>query len=305
MKIQGKLTSLSLLFGLVPLTIAAVAAYLTASGALTQGTEERLSAIRDAKQQQIELYFEQIHDQVMTLSNSTMMTGAMNEFGWAFKNYLRQTEIDEAGIARASAGLRDYYADYFGKRYLEETGQAADVERIFPREDITLALQGAYISDNPNPLGEKENFDAAEDDSTYASVHRRYHPIVRQYLREFGYYDIFLVDDETGHIVYSVFKELDYATSLLNGPYKDTNFAEVFRKAAASNDPNAVFLEDFAHYGPSYEAPASFIASPVFNNGERIGVLIFQMPIDRITAVLSQETGMGETGEVYLVGSDA
>ena len=304
MKIQGKLTSLSLLFGLVPLAIAAVGAYLMASGALTHGAEERLSAIRDAKQQQIELYFEQIHDQVLTLSNSAMISGAMKEFDWAFDNYLRQTDIEADDIARSNTGLRDYYANHFGKRYQEKTGNAADVARIFPGEAVTQALQAAYISNNPNPLGEKENLDAASDESTYASVHGRYHPIIRQYLREFGYYDIFLVDDETGHIVYSVFKELDYATSLLTGPYKDTNFADVFRKAAASNDPDAVFLEDFAHYGPSYEDPASFIASPVFYNGEKLGVLIFQMPIDRITAVLSQKTGMGETGEVYLVGSD-
>jgi methyl-accepting chemotaxis protein len=42
---------------------------------------------------------------------------------------------------------------------------------------------------------------------------------VRNYLEKFGYYDIFLVDPETGDIVYSVFKELDYSTSLIDGPY--------------------------------------------------------------------------------------
>jgi methyl-accepting chemotaxis protein len=302
MKIQGKLTGLSLVIGLVPLLIAAVAAYLTAAASMTEGADNRLSAIRDAKKQQIELYFDQIHDQVLTLSGGVTAREAMNEFAWAFETYREQNNQGEAPAGHDA--LRRYYTDAFGAKYREETGSAADIDAIFPRGPAVQALQAAYIANNPNPLGQKENLDFADDGSPYALIHARYHPVFRQFLREFGYYDIFLVDDESGHIVYSVFKELDFATSLLTGPYKDTNFAEVFRKAAQSNDPNAVFLEDFAHYGPSYEAPASFIASPVFNNGQRIGVLIFQMPIDRISNVLSQKTGMGETGEVYLVGAD-
>ena len=304
MKIQGKLTTLSLLSGLIPLVIAAVAAYLTASSAMTEGAEDRLSSIRDAKKQQIELYFEQIHDQVRTFSNSTMIQEAMKTFAGGFDNYLAQTEIEEDGLDNHRATLTDYYTNSFGAKYQKDTANPVDIQRLLPVAPNELALQAAYISANPHPLGAKENLDTVDNGSAYSTAHARFHPVIRQYLREFGYYDIFLINNETGNIVYSVFKELDYATSLLTGPYKDTNFARVFRKAAESTDPNAVFLEDFEHYTPSYEAPASFIASPVFHQGENIGVLVFQMPVDRITEVLSQASGMGDSGEVYLVGED-
>ena len=36
---------------------------------------------------------------------------------------------------------------------------------------------------------------------------------VKQYLEKFGYYDIFLVDNQ-GNVVYSVYKEVDFATNL-------------------------------------------------------------------------------------------
>ena len=304
MKILGKLTTLSLLSGLVPLIIAAVAAYLSASSAMTDGAEARLSSIRDAKKQQIELYFEQIHDQVLTLSNSTMIEEAMQTFAWGFDNYLAQTELDDEALGRNRSSLVNYYSNSFGSKYQKDTSNPVEIQRILPVAPTEVALQAAYIADNPHPLGAKENLDAVDDDTAYATAHAKFHPVIRQYLREFGYYDIFLVNIKTGNIVYSVFKELDYATSLLTGPYKDTNFARVFRRAAESDDPNAVFIEDFERYTPSYEAPASFIASPVFRQGEKIGVLIFQMPVDRITAVLSQESGMRETGVVYLLGND-
>jgi len=126
---------------------------------------------------------------------------------------------------------------------------------------------------------------------------------MRTFLEKFGYYDIFLVDIDSGDIVYSVFKELDYSTSLIDGPYADTNFGQVFRDAAKLNKGQVTFV-DFAQYRPSYEAPASFIASPIFEGDERTGVLIFQLPLDRITNVMSERAGLGETGETYLVGQD-
>ena len=77
MRITAKLTALSMVFGLMPLIAAAVAAYLSASDALRDGSNALLSSIRDAKKQEIELYFEQIRDQVLTLSESTMIQDAM------------------------------------------------------------------------------------------------------------------------------------------------------------------------------------------------------------------------------------
>jgi hypothetical protein len=106
-----------------------------------------------------------------------------------------------------------------------------------------------------------------------------------------------------------VFKEVDYATSLLTGPYKDTNFAEVFKAASEADDKDFTRLVDFAPYYPSYNAPASFIASPIFDGDKKIGVLVFQMPIDRINDIMTSKhnwknIGLGETGETYIVGDD-
>lgn len=123
-------------------------------------------------------------------------------------------------------------------------------------------------------------------------------------MEEFGYYDIFIVEPNTGHIVYSVFKELDYATSLLDGPYKETNFARVFREALDNGSKGSTHIVDFEAYTPSYEAPASFTSSPIYNGNKMVGVLIFQMPVDNINAIMQEKAGMGQTGDTYLIGSD-
>lgn len=68
-------------------------------------------------------------------------------------------------------------------------------------------------------------------------------------------------------------------------------------------------LDDFALNYPSYEALAAFAASPIFDGNKKIGVLIFQFPIDAINTVMTSggqwaNQGLGKTGETYLFGKN-
>lgn len=164
-------------------------------------------------------------------------------------------------------------------------------------------LQDIYITQNPNPIGQKENLDSGKDGSLYSQVHGEYHIWFRQFLRDRGYYDIFLVSN-SGDLIYSVFKEKDYATNLNTGQYKETDLANAFR-LAKEKKPGAVSFFDFAPYAPSQDAPASFISSAVPDGkGGIAGVLIFQMPIDRINNSVNSLSGLGETGQTYVIGQD-
>ncbi len=165
-------------------------------------------------------------------------------------------------------------------------------------------LQRLYINDNPHPTGSKDNLDAASDGSSYSIDHGRYHPWFREFLRERGYYDIFLFDLD-GNLIYTVFKELDYATNLETGKYRKTDLGNAFRAARDSSTSGFQSFFDFRPYAPSHGAPASFISTPVVDEeGRAIGVLTFQMPIDRLNAVVQQTAGLGESGQTYLVGDD-
>ena len=61
---------------------------------------------------------------------------------------------------------------------------------------------------------------------------------------------------------------------------------------------------DFKPYLPSYEAPVGFLASPIYDGSEKIGVAVFQFPIDTLNIIMGERNGMGQTGETYLVGPD-
>ncbi len=179
----------------------------------------------------------------------------------------------------------------------------SDAWRMIPG-NTTAILQRLYIEDNPHPTGQKENLDAANDGSVYSDNHAAYHPWFRHFLRERGYYDIFLFDLD-GNLVYTVFKELDYATNLNRDQWKDTDLGNAFRAALDNPEAGKLSFFDFKPYEPSHGAPASFISTPIFDaGGQLLGVLVFQMPIDRLNAVMGVTAGLGETGESLLVGGD-
>jgi len=165
-------------------------------------------------------------------------------------------------------------------------------------------LQKLYIAENSHPLGEKHLLTDAGDGSDWSQAHSTYHPHFREFLELKGYYDIFLIRPD-GELVYSVFKEADFATNLTKGKWADTDLGRVFSDTMALSSPKDIAFTDFSPYAPSADAPASFIAHQVrTESGELLGVIAFQMPISRINSIMNVSVGMGETGETYIVGQN-
>lgn len=161
-------------------------------------------------------------------------------------------------------------------------------------------LRVAYIFSNPNAVGSKDNFDYAEGPEDYHQAHREYHPVYRDILYARSYYDIFFFDLR-GNLIYSVYKELDYATNFAangTGEWKDSGLGEAFE--AAMRNPNQINVIDWKPYGPSYGALASFLSTGIKKNGALIGVFCTQMPPEskRITiAEMEPKLNAAETAQ--------
>ena len=76
------------------------------------------------------------------------------------------------------------------------------VEDYLPYTPAAIQLQYLYIVKNPNPQGQRDQLLNAKDGSDYSSVHEKYHPAFDNIIKKFGYYDLYLIDYDTGRIVY-------------------------------------------------------------------------------------------------------
>lgn len=113
-----------------------------------------------------------------------------------------------------------------------------------------------------------------------------------------GYSDLYLVTTD-GTIIYSAYKEMDFETNLLNGPYAKTNFSSLIRQTLISKRPGII---DFAPYAPSNNTYVAFMAQPIIFRGEMQLIVAVQLWIHDIDAIMLDRSGLGETGETYLVG---
>ena len=311
MSIRSKLLLLMLIVGLLSASAVGLLSYNNAKTSLTDTIYDQLTALRETKKRQTENYFKDQLIAFEVFSNQEQVSGALGAFSAAFG------EEQDTAPQNSVEGLKAFYKTDYLKKLAENSDGEPILETYFPKTTSALALQIQFISENPAETGSKENLvrptrvgNETLDNSRYANAHEKYHPLFVRMLNKLNYYDIFLIDHNTGDIVYSVYKEADYATNLDSGPYRYTGLAEAFNKARKNPQLGNIILVDFAHYEPSYNKPAAFMATPVFDGTELKGIVAAQLNIDEINAFMTssgnwEQEGMGESGEVYLVGEDA
>lgn len=303
MTLKKRLLITLLLVGLIPALALTFFNVGVARQTLQEQALSKLGIAANIKGSAVDHYLETIRNQLKSMAANRGTQMAAETFGRVFADFAQ-------GVGAEPQEMRNKLEEHYRKNFVPALqangggeGRSA-TDYVAPLSENSLALQFRYIVENPNPVGAKDELIAASGSQSYNRVHQQWHPSFKDFLDRFGYYDIFLIDDDTGHILYSVFKEVDFATSLKDGPYADSGLAEAFRQALNDKEDTSPRFIDFTKYAPSYDAPAGFIAAPVFSDGERVGVLAFQFPIDQLNAIMLQRDGMGETGETYIVGED-
>lgn len=310
MSIRSKLLILMLLVGLLSATVVGSLSYKNARTSLTQTIYDQLTATRETKKRQTENYFKDQLTAFEVLSNQGQVAESLERFNSAF-----HTDVPSLG-RDAYEKLKEFYkTDFLAKLEQNSSGEPV-METYYPNNPAALYRQAQFISENPAQTGNKEALVTPNqvgtnvpDTSSYAATHAAYHPLFVRMLNKLEYYDIFLIDHKTGDIVYSVYKEADYATSLTSGPYKFTGLARAFETVRRNPELGKVVIVDFDHYAPSYNKPAAFMATAVFDGTELRGIIAAQLNIDAINSFMTSEgnwadEGMGTSGEVYLVGGD-
>jgi len=299
---------LFMLFSIAVLCILVIGytGWFKAKNALTDSIYNHLTSIRAARTQQIENYFKDQEAHLRTLSENLMFIEALEEFSAAFKLLKLYRQVPDKKQLRE---LESFYAEKFYSKLKTNIIQPQALQDFYPKAGATRYLQYHYIVANKADIGEKHRLNQAPDQSYYSEVHLRFHPAIRLLVEQTGLYDLFLIDKERGHIVYSVFKEVDFSTSLLNGPYAQSSLAKAMYTIMEEPARGRVIIEDFKPYGASYGASAAFMAVPVYNKQNYVGILAIQLPTDKINSIMTRdknwrEDGLGESGEVYLVGSD-
>ena len=136
------------------------------------------------------------------------------------------------------------------------------------------------------------------DDSSYKQVDTYYGPLLEHFLRQYGYKNMFLVDTD-GNICFGVKRDEYLGTNLRTGEYGSFSIGEVFKEGL-----NNIKFSDLTWC----EETKDFIfmaAAPVYDlTNKLLGAVIVEVPYSSIDIILAQRDGLGDTGEIYIVGED-
>lgn len=118
---------------------------------------------------------------------------------------------------------------------------------------------------------------------------------------EFLYSNIMLIDN-TGKIIYSKIRYADFGTNLVTGPYAVTPLGKTVQHVLETKEYG---ISPYEVYEPVSSEVSLFFIHPVFDNNDYFaGMIVVQIPFNRINSIMLERTGLGETGETVLARRD-
>lgn len=212
---------------------------------------------------------------------------------WKSYDHAKRSLLEEASkILNSNLALKErFIQNWFHYRFTDLNHQA----QLDSNLQFLQALRGALDK------SERSSQDFVKSYPWVLEVEKYGRELV-SIRRDYHLHDVFLIDDKA-QILFTVARETDLGTSLITGEHAHTNFARTCREVL--NTGKSMF-SDFEVYAPSGDDLYSFFLAPVVDGeGAVAGVFAYQVTMKRITDLMEDRAGLGDTGVSYLVKSDA
>ena len=121
-----------------------------------------------------------------------------------------------------------------------------------------------------------------------------------QYYKDAQEYSDILLVGSNGDVWWTAAKDDELGTNLFTWIYNDTQLSYAFKAAKFKGVSNFSDLEPNEHSN----LPFFYVSTPVYANDIYAGALILRISVKQINEIMLDITGLGETGEAYLVGPD-
>jgi len=177
--------------------------------------------------------------------------------------------------------------------------RVADIS-ILSRNNDVIALT-AFLDKQIKEKELEPDEEYPTDSYSIQNETEKYQEFLQKYIEVYAYYDLYIISEKEGYVMFSAAQESDNGQNLSEGDLKTSGLALAWSKAKELKRP--VFV-DMKPYEPIADTPAMFLATPIYVNGSFKAVLAFQLSNASINDIMKFKKGYGKTQEDYLVGSD-
>lgn len=300
-----RLAIVVLLVSISSIVVAVLVSSNTIGGSSDEFIEERVTTRSNAIASELDEYFTDAAIDVELLASSPSGAKVLSEFAAAYDEL---STLDPDSLDDEAERLFAFYSDDFIPQLADVRGGPVDPDELIPRaEPAPIYLQAVYIADSQVDSIDRRLVTDPGDGSGWTEVHKKYHPVLRKQIDRLDFDDLFLIAADSGAVVYSTNKDIAFGTNLVAGPHSGTPLAALARRVLSAAEPGDVDAVDFATYTPLLDLPSGFLAAPVFDDDQLVGVVAVSIDLDDVTDIVAadwKDGRFGETGESYLVGSD-
>jgi methyl-accepting chemotaxis protein len=169
-------------------------------------------------------------------------------------------------------------------------------------------LQRIFVTENPNPAGEREKLIKPEGPSGfYYSTHETTQTQVAGYLAGTNFSDM-LIADQNGNVIYSFKKGPAFGENLKEGSFAATGLGRVYQQSAdaAAEAVDDVVGVNFSglSVGADASAPDIYFAVPLVKLGGFKGSLMFQVKAEVFSNLLSKGIVAGSSQQSAILSGD-
>ncbi|ELU2536201.1 response regulator [Vibrio vulnificus] len=269
-RLQSTLMTAFLVLSITPLTITAIFFLQSHSKDLQEQSTSHLLSVRDTKQQQILDYFQAQETEVMGFVRSELAYASGGRF-YGLVNAFKSLGVDMEQ-ARENAQ----------QRYIQGSGDQ---------------IKTSILPESSSYVGSER----------YRLLHKRYHWAYLELLKRSDFDDILLVDLD-GNVTYSIYKNENFGTNLIEGPFKESMLGKSFRQLAndvsekrkQNEDYTPVYISDFSVEDGKQVA---WLGAPIIQQGYLHSYAMFRLPNNGITKLIA-DINKDAAIHTLLVGSD-
>lgn len=334
MKLRGKFILAFLFCGLTPLMISTYFNHYVAKRgmrsivdnaniALDEAAKGQLQALIDAKQAQLQDFTETMRSEALTFASVRLLDMSVDTMGPSLSRFREEHGISDDDVARFREELRAYYTATFKPEFEEHNeGKEPDINSYLDAlSPDTIALQHRFFVEKDIPVDlEPEQLPPPDVEGKrgrgrgtpppppmpmdFATSFGRLETLLSQATDRLGYYDLLVADADTGYILYTAQRGIEFGANLKSGPLVSTALGACYRAVMESDSPETIVFSDFAPYFPAYNQASSFLGVPLYRKEKRIGAVIFRLNLEHLNRIMSVRAGLGEQGAMMLIGPD-
>ncbi|MCK9545720.1 MAG: methyl-accepting chemotaxis protein [Sulfurospirillaceae bacterium] len=188
------------------------------------------------------------------------------------------------------------------KELVEEYFQALNrnIANLTANQNVLVLYDELVRLHNEHNIGADAPFDIINLPDVRAQ-YNKYDSYFQKFGEDNEVYDLFLICSAHGHVMYSTRKESDLGENIRVGRLKDSGIFKAWQESVRTKKEALI---DMSAYEPSSNEPSMFLSLPVIRNSELIGVIVVQITSDKLNSIMQERTGLGKSGETYLVGED-